>query len=91
MTKVEEHDTALYTRLIIIPIFILSIFLFSIRLLLAPVRFSAQAISWVSGRLEPNKIGLPTSPSTSAAQNQVLQAAAKHGSQPAESEESAPS
>ncbi|KAF3329416.1 Calcium sensing receptor [Carex littledalei] len=62
-----------------------------LRLLLAPVRLSAQAISWVSGRLEPNKIGLPTSPSTSAVQDRVLQAAAKHESQPIESDESAPS
>ncbi|KAJ4810416.1 Rhodanese/Cell cycle control phosphatase superfamily protein [Rhynchospora pubera] len=61
-----------------------------LRLLVAPVRVSVQAISWVSGRLEPNKIGLPISPSTSAVQDRVLQAAAKHESQPTESDESAP-
>ncbi|KAF8402393.1 hypothetical protein HHK36_013348 [Tetracentron sinense] len=58
-----------------------------VRLLLAPVRFGAQAFSWAAGKLEPNRIGLPTSPLSSAVQNRVLQAAAKHGSQPSDTAE----
>ncbi|XP_039037692.1 calcium sensing receptor, chloroplastic-like [Hibiscus syriacus] len=58
-----------------------------IRLLLAPVRFGAQALSWVSGNLETNGIGLPTSPSSSDVQSRVLQAAAKHESKPSDSED----
>ncbi|TYH03820.1 hypothetical protein ES288_A09G249500v1 [Gossypium darwinii] len=58
-----------------------------IRLLLAPVTFGAQAFSWVSGKLETNGIGLPTSPSSSDVQSRVLQAAAKHESKPSDSED----
>ncbi|PPR92921.1 hypothetical protein GOBAR_AA27746 [Gossypium barbadense] len=58
-----------------------------IRLLLAPVTFRAQAFSWVSGKLETNGIGLPTSPSSSDVQSRVLQAAAKHESKPSDSED----
>ncbi|XP_039050510.1 uncharacterized protein LOC120191671 [Hibiscus syriacus] len=58
-----------------------------IRLLLAPVRFGAQALSWVSGNLETNGIGLPTSPSSPDVQSRVLQAAAKHESKPSDSED----
>ncbi|KAJ4968609.1 hypothetical protein NE237_015310 [Protea cynaroides] len=58
-----------------------------VRLLLVPVTLGAQAFSWVAGKLEPNRIGLPTSPSSSAVQNRVLQAAAKHESQPSDAEE----
>ncbi|KAK6914468.1 hypothetical protein RJ641_021789 [Dillenia turbinata] len=59
-----------------------------VRLLLSPVRLGAQAVTWVAGKLETNGIGLPTSPSSSSAvQNRVLQAAAKHESQPSDSEE----
>ncbi|KAK8973365.1 hypothetical protein V6N11_069235 [Hibiscus sabdariffa] len=58
-----------------------------IRLLLAPVRFGAQAFSWVSGKLETNGIGLPTSPSSSDVQSRVLQAAAKHESKPSDPED----
>ncbi|KAL4284883.1 hypothetical protein GQ457_16G028440 [Hibiscus cannabinus] len=58
-----------------------------IRLLRAPVRFGAQAFSWVSGKLETNGIGLPTSPSSSDVQSRVLQAAAKHESKPSDPEE----
>ncbi|XP_039007402.1 uncharacterized protein LOC120135123 [Hibiscus syriacus] len=58
-----------------------------IRLLLAPVRFGALTFSWVSGKLETNGIGLPTSPSLSEAQSLVLQAAAKHESKPSDSED----
>ncbi|KAG8654375.1 uncharacterized protein LOC110616357 isoform X2 [Manihot esculenta] len=58
-----------------------------VRLLLAPVRIGAQAFSWVTGKLETNSIGLPTSPSSLDVQTRVLQAAAKHESQPSETEE----
>ncbi|KAM3750126.1 hypothetical protein ACB098_04G013900 [Castanea mollissima] len=57
-----------------------------VRLLLAPVRVGAQAFSWAAGKLETNRIGLPTSPSSLDVQNRVLQAAAKHGSQPPDTE-----
>lgn len=55
-------------------------------LLLAPIRVGAQAFSWAAGKWETNRIGLPTSPSSSDVQNRVLQAAAKHESQPPDSE-----
>ncbi|XP_057491294.1 uncharacterized protein LOC130777012 [Actinidia eriantha] len=58
-----------------------------VRQLLAPVRLGGQAISWAAGKLETNGIGLPTSPSSSDVQNRVLQAAAKHESQPSDGEE----
>ncbi|KAK6930453.1 hypothetical protein RJ641_004547, partial [Dillenia turbinata] len=58
-----------------------------VRLLLSPVRLGAQAVTWAAGKLETNGIGLPTTPSSSAVQNRVLQAAAKHESQPSDSEE----
>ncbi|KAJ6433475.1 hypothetical protein OIU84_017212 [Salix udensis] len=61
------------------------------RLLLSPVRVGAQAFSWATGKLENNRLGLPTSPSSSDVQNRVLQAAAKHGSQPSETEVQTPS
>ncbi|KAJ6975785.1 hypothetical protein NC653_031577 [Populus alba x Populus x berolinensis] len=54
------------------------------RLLLSPVRVGAQAFSWATGKLENNRLGLPTSPSSTDVQNRVLQAAAKHESQPSE-------
>ncbi|RZB73419.1 Calcium sensing receptor, chloroplastic isoform B [Glycine soja] len=57
-----------------------------VRLLLSPVRLGAQAFSWAAGKLESNGLGLPTSPSSSDVQNRVLQAAAKHESQPSDSE-----
>ncbi|KAF3788056.1 hypothetical protein EJ110_NYTH13578 [Nymphaea thermarum] len=57
------------------------------RLLLSPVRFGAQALAWTMRKLEPNKVGLPTSPSTTAVQNKVLQAARKHGTLPLELED----
>ncbi|XP_057754614.1 uncharacterized protein LOC130973934 [Arachis stenosperma] len=57
-----------------------------VRLLLAPVRVGAQAVSWAAGKLDSNRIGLPTSPSSLDVQNRVLQAAAKHESQPSDSE-----
>ncbi|XP_026660060.2 calcium sensing receptor, chloroplastic-like isoform X3 [Phoenix dactylifera] len=57
------------------------------RLLLSPVRLGAQAFSWAARKLEPNKIGLPTSPSSTAVHDRVLQAAAKHESHPSDAEE----
>ncbi|GLT40147.1 hypothetical protein SLA2020_143020 [Shorea laevis] len=53
-----------------------------IRLLLTPVSVGAQAFAWATGKLETNRIGLPTSPSSPDVQNRVLQAAAKLESQP---------
>ncbi|KAI7729797.1 hypothetical protein M8C21_033803 [Ambrosia artemisiifolia] len=53
-----------------------------VRQLLVPVKLGGQAISWATGKLEPNRNGLPTSPSSVNVQNRVLQAAAKHESQP---------
>ncbi|KAL1533436.1 hypothetical protein AAHA92_33319 [Salvia divinorum] len=53
-----------------------------IRSLLAPVTLGGQAISWAAGKLETNRNGLPTSPSSSEVQSRVLQAAAKLESQP---------
>ena len=61
------------------------------RRLLSPVRLGVQAFSWAAGKLENNRIGLPTSPSSSDVQNRVLQAAAKHESQPSETEVQNPS
>ncbi|KAI8537264.1 hypothetical protein RHMOL_Rhmol09G0010000 [Rhododendron molle] len=55
--------------------------------LLAPVRLGGQAISWAAGKLETNGMGLPTSPSSSDVQSRVLQAVAKHESQPSDGEE----
>ncbi|PIA25791.1 hypothetical protein AQUCO_10800044v1 [Aquilegia coerulea] len=54
-----------------------------VRLLLGPFKVGADALSWVAGKVEPNKIGLATSPSSTDVQSRVLQAAAKHESQPA--------
>ncbi|XP_074325329.1 uncharacterized protein LOC141662541 isoform X2 [Apium graveolens] len=53
-----------------------------LRQLLVPVQLGGQAISWAAGKLESNGIGLSTSPSSSDVQSRVLQAAAKHESQP---------
>ncbi|KAH6781324.1 Rhodanese/Cell cycle control phosphatase superfamily protein [Perilla frutescens var. frutescens] len=53
-----------------------------LRFLLAPVALGGQAISWAAGKLEPNRNGLPTSPSSLDVQSRVLQAAAKLESQP---------
>ncbi|KAI3823043.1 hypothetical protein L1987_04469 [Smallanthus sonchifolius] len=52
------------------------------RQLLVPVKLGGEAISWAAGKLESNRNGLPTSPSSVNVQNRVLQAAAKHESQP---------
>ncbi|XP_031121819.1 uncharacterized protein LOC116024921 [Ipomoea triloba] len=58
-----------------------------IRLLFVPVRLGGQAISWAVGKLEKNGNGLPTSPSSTDVQSRVLQAAAKHESQPSDNED----
>ncbi|KAI3988138.1 hypothetical protein MKX01_011927 [Papaver californicum] len=58
-----------------------------LRLLLVPVTLGTDAFSWAAKKLEPSRVGLPTSPSSSAVQDRVLQAAAKHESQPSDSEE----
>ncbi|KAL1802558.1 hypothetical protein ACET3Z_031205 [Daucus carota] len=57
-----------------------------LRQLLVPVQLGGQAVSWAAGKLESNGIGLSTSPSSSDVQSRVLQAAAKHESQPLDSE-----
>ncbi|WOK94542.1 hypothetical protein Cni_G03246 [Canna indica] len=58
-----------------------------ISLLLSPVKLGARAFSWATARLEQNKLGLPTSPSSTAVRDRVVQAAAKHQSQPSVTEE----
>ncbi|GFP97776.1 calcium sensing receptor chloroplastic, partial [Phtheirospermum japonicum] len=58
-----------------------------VRLLLAPVRLGGQAFSWAAGKIDTNRNGLPTSPSSSDVQSRVLQAAAKHESQPSDPKE----
>ncbi|VAH82835.1 unnamed protein product [Triticum turgidum subsp. durum] len=63
-------------------------FLQDLKLLLSPVRVGAEAFSWAAKKLEPNKIGLATSPSTTAVQDRVLKAAAMHESKPSDAEES---
>ncbi|KAF8049156.1 hypothetical protein N665_2283s0008 [Sinapis alba] len=55
-----------------------------VRQLFAPVKLGAQAFSWAAGKLETNGVGLPTSPSSSDVRSRVLQAAAKHESQPSD-------
>lgn len=51
------------------------------------MRLGAQAFSWAATRLEPNKFGLPTSPSSTAVRDRVVKAAAKHESQPSDTNE----
>ncbi|CAM8952140.1 unnamed protein product [Rhodiola kirilowii] len=58
-----------------------------VRLLFAPVKMGVAALSWASGKLETNGIGLPTSPSSLDVQSRVLKAVAKHESQPSEPKE----
>lgn len=55
-----------------------------LRILLRPFALASQGIVWVAGKVEPSKLQLATSPSTSAVQDRVLQAAAKHGPLPSE-------
>lgn len=57
-----------------------------VRLLLSPVTLGAQAVSRVVRKVEANGNGLPLSPSSSDVQSRVLQAAAKHESQPFDAE-----
>ncbi|GJW46212.1 hypothetical protein Tco_0077858 [Tanacetum coccineum] len=58
------------------------------RKLLIAVKLGGEAISWAVRKLETNRNGLPTSPSFINVQNRVLQAAAKHESEPSDEEES---
>ncbi|TMW99658.1 hypothetical protein EJD97_002200 [Solanum chilense] len=62
-----------------------------VRQLLAPVILGGQAMTWAAGKLETNRNGLPTSPSSTDVQSRVLQAAAKHESQPDSEETQDPS
>lgn len=55
-------------------------------LVLVPFKLGAEAFAWAAGKLETNGSGLPTSPSSSDVQNRVLQAAARHESQPSDDE-----
>jgi hypothetical protein len=59
--------------------------------LLSLVRLGVQAFSWAAGKQENNRIGLPTSSSSSDVQNRMLQSDAKHESQPSETEVQNPS
>nr|CAB3475093.1 unnamed protein product [Digitaria exilis] len=59
-----------------------------LKLLLSPVQVGTEALSWAAKKIEPSKVGLPTSPSTTAVKDRVLQAAAKHESQPSDVEDS---
>ncbi|XP_074562063.1 uncharacterized protein LOC141818474 [Curcuma longa] len=58
-----------------------------VRLLLSPLQLGAQALSQTASMLEPKKIGLPLSPSSTAVRDRVVQAAAKHESQPSDTDE----
>ncbi|XP_055800852.1 uncharacterized protein LOC129870210 isoform X1 [Solanum dulcamara] len=62
-----------------------------VRQLLAPVKLGGQAMTWAVGKLGTNGNGLPTSPSSTDVQSRVLQAAAKHESQPDSEETQDPS
>ncbi|KAL9240697.1 hypothetical protein vseg_014885 [Gypsophila vaccaria] len=57
-----------------------------VRSLLSPVTMGAQALAWATGKVDTNGNGLPVSPSSSDVQSRVLQAAAKHESQPFEAQ-----
>ena len=48
-------------------------------------------LSRAAGNPDQTKIGLPTSPSSTAVQDRVIQAAAKHESQPSDLNEPQPS
>ncbi|MCO5596418.1 hypothetical protein L7F22_050480 [Adiantum nelumboides] len=58
-----------------------------LKLLLQPFSLVTQGIVWAAGAVEPSKLQLATSPSTSAVQDRVLQAAAKHGPLPSEADQ----
>lgn len=62
-----------------------------VRQLLAPVILGGQAMTWAVGKLKTSRNGLPTSPSSTDVQSRVLQAAAKHESQPDSEETQDPS
>lgn len=57
-----------------------------LKLLQKPFSLVIQAIVWLGGLLEPKKLQLATSPLSSNVQGRVIQAAAKHGSNPSELE-----
>lgn len=50
-----------------------------LRLLQTPFSLATQGILWIAGQVEPAKLQLATAPSSSAVQERVVQAAAKHG------------
>jgi hypothetical protein len=52
---------------------------FMTRLLQTPFSLATQGILWIAGQVEPAKLQLATAPSSSAVQERVVQAAAKHG------------
>lgn len=52
---------------------------FTTRLLQTPFSLATQGILWIAGQVEPAKLQLATAPSSSAVQERVVQAAAKHG------------
>ncbi|KAH7279124.1 hypothetical protein KP509_37G006300 [Ceratopteris richardii] len=58
-----------------------------LKVLLRPFTLVTQGIIWAAGMMEPSKLQLATTPSTSAVQDRVLQAAARHGQLPSESEQ----
>lgn len=61
-----------------------------VRLLLGPFRLGGRAISWAIGKFNRSSNGLPTLPPCSSdVHSRVLQAAAKHESQPSEDPSSA--
>lgn len=51
-----------------------------IRALLSPFQWATQGALQIAGKVQPKQLQLATSPSTTAVQNRVLQAAAKHSS-----------
>lgn len=51
-----------------------------IRALLSPFQWATQGTLRIAGKMQTRQFQLATSPSTTAVQNRVLQAAAKHGS-----------
>ncbi|KAK9725226.1 hypothetical protein RND81_05G129900 [Saponaria officinalis] len=61
-----------------------------VRSLLSPVTMGAQALTWATGKVETNGNGLPVSPSSTDVQSRVLQAAAKHESQPFDDAQGSP-
>lgn len=44
-------------------------------------------MAWTAEKLEPSKIALPTTPSSTEVQDRVMQAVAKHESQPSDQDD----